>query len=209
MKTKEKFIDNHDGTFTVQKQYDNTPYLERTQFLRSMGAGKLPESWCVGSIPMHLLAQWMKEENVDWTELTLDPWIVPANIDTITVCIGTHTAKGIFSFDNVTLIAVSLEEAGRIKAEKAKGSAVTITKEISEGVATGILKGMEVLLVNGVAYNRHEHKKDSGAEKAANDVRATAAKACPSAVATPRGPRLHNHAEQRVESNQQGQCEWV
>ena len=68
MKTKEKFIDNHDGTFTIQKQYDNTPYLERTQFLRSMGAGKLPESWCVGSIPMHLLAQWMKEENVDWTD---------------------------------------------------------------------------------------------------------------------------------------------
>jgi ABC-type glycerol-3-phosphate transport system substrate-binding protein len=68
VKTKEKFIDNHDGTFTVQKQYDNTPYLERTQFLRSMGAGKLPDSWCVGSIPMHLLAQWMKEENVDWTD---------------------------------------------------------------------------------------------------------------------------------------------
>jgi hypothetical protein len=68
VKTKERFHNNHDGTFVVEKQFDNTPYLERTQFLRSMGAGKLPDSWCVGSIPMHLLAQWMKEENVDWTD---------------------------------------------------------------------------------------------------------------------------------------------
>ena len=68
MKVKEKFHNNNDGTFTVEKQFDNTPYLERTQALRSMGAGKLPESWCVGSIPMHLLAQWMKEENVAWDD---------------------------------------------------------------------------------------------------------------------------------------------
>lgn len=68
MKIKEKFHDNHDGTFTVEKQFDNDVYLNRTAMLRSMGAGKLPESWCVGSIPMHLLSQWMKEENVDWTD---------------------------------------------------------------------------------------------------------------------------------------------
>ena len=69
MKIKEKFHNNNDGTFTVEKQFDNTPYLERTQMLRSMGAGKLPESWCVGSIPMHLLAQWMKEEKVAWNDI--------------------------------------------------------------------------------------------------------------------------------------------
>ena len=69
MKTKEKFHNNNDGTFTIEKQFDKTPYLERTQMLRSMGAGKLPESWCVGSIPMHLLAQWMKEEKVAWNDI--------------------------------------------------------------------------------------------------------------------------------------------
>lgn len=68
MKVKEELHDNHDGTFTLQQQYDNTPYLERTAMLRSAGAGKLPESWCVGSIPMHMLAQWMKEENVAWDD---------------------------------------------------------------------------------------------------------------------------------------------
>ena len=69
MKVKEKFHDNPDGTFVVEKQFDNTPYLERTAKLRSMGAGKLPESWCVGSIPMHLLAQWMKEERIAWDDI--------------------------------------------------------------------------------------------------------------------------------------------
>jgi hypothetical protein len=69
VKIKEKFHNNHDGTFVVEKQFDNTPYLERNQAMRSMGLGKLPESWCVGSIPMHVLAQWMKEENVAWDDI--------------------------------------------------------------------------------------------------------------------------------------------
>ncbi len=68
MKVKEKFQDNHDGTFTVGSSYSNDPYLERTQALRSMGLGKHKDSWCVGSIPMHLLEQWMKEEGVSWQD---------------------------------------------------------------------------------------------------------------------------------------------
>ena len=68
MKIKEKFHNNHDGTFVIEKEYDNTPCLDRTAMLRSMGAGKLPESWCVASIPNHLIAQWMKEENIDWQD---------------------------------------------------------------------------------------------------------------------------------------------
>ena len=68
MKTKETFIDNGDGTFSVHQQFDNNPYLDRTQALRSMGLGKLDESWCVGEIPLHLLGQWMKEENVSWDD---------------------------------------------------------------------------------------------------------------------------------------------
>lgn len=68
MKTKEKLVDLEGTKFGVLSEYDNTPYLERTQMLRSAGAGKLPESWMVGSIPMHLLAQWMKEENVSWDD---------------------------------------------------------------------------------------------------------------------------------------------
>ena len=66
MKISEKFHKIDDNKFVVENTYSNDPYLERTRLLREAGAGKLPESWCVGSIPMHLLAQWMKEENVSW-----------------------------------------------------------------------------------------------------------------------------------------------
>lgn len=68
MKVSEKFHKIDDNKFVVQNTYSNDPYLERTRLLREAGAGKLPESWCVGSIPMHLLAQWMKEENVSWDD---------------------------------------------------------------------------------------------------------------------------------------------
>lgn len=68
MKVEEKFVQLDGDKFGVKSTYSNDPYLERTRILREHGAGKLPESWCVGSIPMHLLAQWMKEENVSWDD---------------------------------------------------------------------------------------------------------------------------------------------
>jgi len=68
VKISEKFHKIDDNKFVVENTYSNDPYLERTRLLREAGAGKLPESWCVGSIPMHLLAQWMKEENVAWDD---------------------------------------------------------------------------------------------------------------------------------------------
>jgi hypothetical protein len=68
VKISEKFHKIDDNKFVVENTYSNDPYLERTRLLREAGAGKLPESWCVGSIPMHLLAQWMKEENVSWDD---------------------------------------------------------------------------------------------------------------------------------------------
>ena len=68
MKIDEKFIQLDGDKFGVKTTYSNDPYLERTRLLREHGMGKLPESWCVGSIPMHILGQWMKEENVDWTD---------------------------------------------------------------------------------------------------------------------------------------------
>ena len=71
MKVKEKFVDLGGTKFAIQSEYDNTPYLERNQRLRSAGVGKddmLSESWYVGDIPMHLLAMWMKEEGVSWED---------------------------------------------------------------------------------------------------------------------------------------------
>ena len=71
MKKSEKFVDLGGSKFGVLKQYDNTPYLERNQMLRSHGIGKdthLSDSWLVGDIPMHVLEQWMKEERVQWED---------------------------------------------------------------------------------------------------------------------------------------------
>ena len=71
MKKFEKFVDLEGSKFGILTEYDNTPYLERTQMLHSMGAGKndmLSDSWHVGDIPMHILAEWMKEEQVSWQD---------------------------------------------------------------------------------------------------------------------------------------------
>lgn len=68
MKTKEKFVDLDGTKFGILKEYDNSAYLERNQALRSQGLGKTNDSWCVGSIPMHVLSQWMKEEGISWDD---------------------------------------------------------------------------------------------------------------------------------------------
>jgi hypothetical protein len=71
MKKKETFVDLGGSKFGILTEYDNTPYLERNEQLRSAGIGKndmLSDSWYVGDIPMHVLAQWMKEEGVSWED---------------------------------------------------------------------------------------------------------------------------------------------
>jgi hypothetical protein len=71
VKKKETFVDLEGSKFGILTEYDNTPYLERNQQLRSAGVGKddvLSDSWYVGDIPMHVLAQWMKEERVSWED---------------------------------------------------------------------------------------------------------------------------------------------
>lgn len=59
-----------DDKLIVEKSYANTPYLERAQQLRetSGGVSADKEKWLVGTIPMHLLEQWMKDENVAWDD---------------------------------------------------------------------------------------------------------------------------------------------
>jgi len=69
MKIKEK-VSEHDGKLIVEKQYDNTAYLDRAKQLRDSGIGvsKDKEKWLVGTVPMHMLEQWMKDENVAWDD---------------------------------------------------------------------------------------------------------------------------------------------
>ena len=64
-KTGEKFIDHHDGTFTVQKTHDVEPYLDKAAALRSMGATTMGESWHIASIPSFMIYEWAKEAGVN------------------------------------------------------------------------------------------------------------------------------------------------
>lgn len=69
MKINERFIDNHDGTFTVAKRYDNSDVVNLAKAYREVGAPKMAsDSVCVGVVPMNILAEWFKEAGVDWSD---------------------------------------------------------------------------------------------------------------------------------------------
>lgn len=64
MKIKEEFIDGEGDTFHVKKTYANQPYLDRVKLIRDHGQTPMSDSRHVGSIPMHLYAEWAKEAGV-------------------------------------------------------------------------------------------------------------------------------------------------
>ena len=66
MKIGEKFIDNHDGTFVVQRQFDNQLYLDRVKAIQDMNGGVMGESRLAGEIPMHIVEMWAKEAGIKW-----------------------------------------------------------------------------------------------------------------------------------------------
>lgn len=69
MKIAEKFHDNHDGTFVVESIYDNTQHMERLDQLRQINPHDvLSDSYMVGSVPLHLFTQWLKEAGVRWDD---------------------------------------------------------------------------------------------------------------------------------------------
>jgi hypothetical protein len=69
MKIAEKFHDNHDGTFVVESVFDNAPHIDRVEKLRELNPHNiLSDSYMVGSVPMHLFNQWLKEAGVRWDD---------------------------------------------------------------------------------------------------------------------------------------------
>ena len=68
MKVGEKFIDNHDGTFVVQRQFNNEPYLNRVEKIRELNGGILGESRLAGEIPLHIVETWAKEAGIKWDD---------------------------------------------------------------------------------------------------------------------------------------------
>ena len=68
MKVGEKFIDNHDGTFVVQRQFNNEPYLNRVEKIRELNGGIVGESRLAGEIPLHIVETWAKEAGIKWDD---------------------------------------------------------------------------------------------------------------------------------------------
>jgi hypothetical protein len=68
MKIGEKFIDNHDGTFVVQRQFNNDAYIERVKAIQDLNGGILGESRLAGEIPLHIVETWAKEAGIKWDD---------------------------------------------------------------------------------------------------------------------------------------------
>lgn len=68
MEIGKKFIDGEGDSFHVQRTFTNEPYLEKAAMMREQGLGMSGESRCIGVIPQHLLAQWLKEAGVDHSD---------------------------------------------------------------------------------------------------------------------------------------------
>ena len=70
MKIGEKIHYNEsDNKIVIQKTHDMNPELHRAQMLRDAGAGQSGESRLVGTIPLHLIAEWCKEAGVKWDDV--------------------------------------------------------------------------------------------------------------------------------------------
>lgn len=70
MKLGEKILYDHaEDKVVVQKTHDVTPEMHRAQMLRDAGAGQSGESRLVGTIPLHLIAEWCKEAGVKWDDV--------------------------------------------------------------------------------------------------------------------------------------------
>lgn len=70
--SKIKEVVHHDDggdTLTVETVYDNNPVLDSVKNLKDAGFDQQRgDNRLVGRIPMHILAQWLKEAGVDWSD---------------------------------------------------------------------------------------------------------------------------------------------
>jgi len=57
-----------DSGIIVQKTYDNDVHIEKARMLSEAGVGQTGESRLVGTIPMHIVAEWMKEAGLSWDD---------------------------------------------------------------------------------------------------------------------------------------------
>jgi hypothetical protein len=64
-------VHHEDGgqTLTIERVYDNEPTLNQVKDLKDAGFDQQRgDNRLVGRIPMHIMAQWLKEAGVDWSD---------------------------------------------------------------------------------------------------------------------------------------------
>ena len=67
MKTRETV--HADGNrLVVRRSFENDPYIERAAQLRAQHGGRQGESRLAGVIPVHLLAEWVKEAGLTFDD---------------------------------------------------------------------------------------------------------------------------------------------
>jgi hypothetical protein len=70
--SKIKEIVHHDDggdILTIESVYDNEPVLDSVKSLKDAGFDQQKgDNRLVGRIPMHIMAQWLKEAGVDWSD---------------------------------------------------------------------------------------------------------------------------------------------
>lgn len=69
MLIKEEFIDGEGDTFHVKRTFDPNPSMDGVKALRDAEVGHKGESRHIGRVPGWLLALWLKEAGVAWSDI--------------------------------------------------------------------------------------------------------------------------------------------
>ncbi len=70
MKVKEQVQYNRkEDKIEIARTFDNAPSLDRANDLRQAKVGFTGENRLVGSIPLHIMAQWCKDAGVKWDDI--------------------------------------------------------------------------------------------------------------------------------------------
>ena len=81
MKIKEQVQYNRkDDKIEVARTFDNRPSLDRAEDLRKAKIGMTGDNKLVGSIPLHIMAQWCQDAGVRWDDIEARKDVVKKNI---------------------------------------------------------------------------------------------------------------------------------
>jgi hypothetical protein len=62
------FFDQTENKIIRKRTYDQTDTLRQVEEIKRQGLGQTGESRLVGRIPMNLVAEWVKEAGLDWSD---------------------------------------------------------------------------------------------------------------------------------------------